>query len=111
MLHKYGEVGEIIKCHTEDSLPGLNSKVMVGDMGNILLTVLYVSCLFPSGFPSDSKEVLHHLISTCKDPPFYARGRSFYNPEQLDSNCPGEVQKAVGRKASLQALALLSAER
>lgn len=74
-------------------------------MGNILLTVLYGSCLFPSGFPCDSKAVLHHLISTCKDPPFYAGGRSFYNREQLDSNCPGEVQKAVGRKASLQALA------
>ncbi len=84
--------------------------VMVTDLENTHLTVLHGSCLFPWGFPWDSNAGSRHLISTCKYPPFYAWERSFYNPEQLDSNCPGEVRKAVGRKASLQALALLSSQ-
>lgn len=78
------------------------NKVMVEDLGNTLLAVLYGSCLFRSGFAGDSAAVLHHLISTCKDPTFYAEGRSFYDHEQSDSNCPGDVKKLWEEKPAFR---------
>lgn len=54
---------------------------------------------FLSGFPADCKTELHHPVSTCRDPPFYARGSSFYNPGQLDSNCSGEGTKSGGKES------------
>lgn len=82
-----------------------NNKVIVVDSGK---TLFPVQCgLLPSDFPSDTIAVLHHLILTCSNGPFHGV-RGFYNPQQLDSNCPeGFTQN---RKASFQALAHLPVE-
>lgn len=48
--------------------------------------------------PSASVAMLQHTIPTWRDPLFNARGRSFNNPEQLDSDCPAGGTESFRKK-------------
>lgn len=64
------------------------------------------------GFPSDSKAVLHHPMSTCRHIHLsMPEGEGSIILNNWTQIALGEVQKAVGRKDGLQTLAVLSAER
>lgn len=82
---------------------------MASNLGDTLLTV-QCGCLLQSDFPSDTIVMLHHLIFTCSYGPFYG-GRSLIIINNCTQIALRVLRKTAGRKASLQALALLPVER
>lgn len=99
------------KCYAWDSCSGLMADPVIKS-GNTLLTGWHHSCPLHSCFSGDSKAVLHYLISTYRNPPFYKKGRdSFCNPELLDLHCPEQIWKAIRRQVSLWSLASLKQTR
>lgn len=104
MLHKW-KVKDIIKCQTEDSLPGLIVKSWWKITGDTL-TVLY-GLIFHQVSPVTPKQVLPHHVHL-QIHLSIPEGEASIILNNWTQIALGEPRKAVGRKASLQTLALLS---